>query len=413
LGWNVYEEAFYKKSKFATYIDQLKLRVSYGIVGNSEIGDYPAMGTYNSNTYGGAPTLAYAQIANPNLKWETSKKFDFGLNFSMFNDRLNIELDYYKNEVDGLILKAPQALSAGIPNNYINANVGRLYNKGIELSINTLVTNYGDFKWSAGLNLSTLKNQVTSLVSDVFVPSIFGVQNMTRVGYSIGSIFAVPCKGVNPANGQMIFTNSEGRDVQYNHVGSPKWTYVEGGAAPSIDNYKDGVLQGPSLPTVFGGFNNTFVYKNFDLNVNFTFVGGNKLYNGTRATNSDQRYFNNGTFIKDRWTTPGQITEIQKLYYGDNVSAGFSFTSTSKVESGAYFKLKNISLGYHVPVKGMLANKIASAHLYIQATNVLTWTKYRGSDPEVSINGNSIHAGKDQNVPPNAQIFMIGLNAGF
>jgi TonB-linked SusC/RagA family outer membrane protein len=414
IGWNIYEENFFKNSKISQTFHNLKLRGSYGIVGNSEIGDYPAIGTYNSFTYGGVPTLAYSQTANPNLQWETSKKLDLGFNFTMFNDRLSVEFDYYNNAVDGLILKAPASLSAGIPNNYINANVGSLYNKGIELGLNAIIANDGDFKWNMGLNVSTLKNEVTSLVSDVFVPSVFGVQNMTRVGYSIGSIFAVPCKGVNPANGLMVFINSDGKEVQYNHVGSPKWTYVtDGGAAPSIDNYKDGVMQGPSLPTVFGGFNNIFQYKNFDLNINFTFVTGNKLYNGTRATNSDQRYFNNATFIKDRWTTPGQVTEIQKLYYGDNVSAGFSFTSTSKVEDGSYVKLKNISLGYHIPVKGWLKDKVASAHIYLQAGNVFTITGYRGSDPEVSINGNSINSGKDQNVPPNAQVLTVGLNVGF
>lgn len=170
------------------------------------------------------------------------------------------------------------------------------------------------------------------MVSDVYVPSIFGVQNMTRVGYSVGSIFAVPTKGVNPDNGLMVFINSEGREVQYNHIGSPRWTYLDGSAAPAIDNYKDGVIQGPSLPTYFGGLNQEFRYKNFGLQVNLTYSGGNYLYNGTRATNSDQRYFNNGKFILNRWTTPGQKTDIQKLQYGDNVSAGFSFAATSKVE---------------------------------------------------------------------------------
>lgn len=414
VGWNIHEESFFKSSKILKIFQNLKFRGSYGIVGNSEIGDYPAIGTYNSFTYGGVPTLAYSQTANPNLQWETSKKLDLGFNFTLFNDRLSVEFDYYNNAVDGLILKAPASLSAGIPGNYINTNVGNLYNRGFEIAMNAIVANHSDFKWNMGFNLSTLKNEVTSLVSDVFVPSVFGVQNMTRVGYSVGSIFAVPCKGVNPVNGQMVFINSEGKEVQYNHVGSPKWTYVtDGGAAPSIDNYKDGVMQGPSLPKVFGGFNNTFQYKNFDLNINFNFVTGNKLYNGTRATNSDQRYFNNATFIKDRWTTPGQITEIQKLYYGDNVSAGFSFTSTSKVEDGSYLKLKNISLGYHIPVKGFLKDKLTSAYAYLQAGNVFTLTKYRGSDPEVSINGNSINSGKDQNVPPNASVITVGLNVGF
>ncbi len=414
-GWNISNEAFYKNSTLAKAIENLKIRASYGVVGNSEIGDYPAIGTYNSNTYGGVPTLAFSQAANPDLKWETSKKTDIGLNFTLLKERISVEFDYYNNKVDGLILKSPQSLSAGIPGNFINANVGSLYNKGIELGINAIITNYGDFKWNMGFNLSTLHNKVTSLISDVFVPSVFGVQNMTRVGYSIGSIFAVPTKGVNPANGQMVFINSEGKEVQYNHVGSPKWTYVtDGSAAPAIDNYKDGKIQGNSLPTIFGGFNNSFSYKNFDLNINFTFVGGNKLYNGTRATNSDQRYFNNAEFIKTRWQKPGDITEIQKLYYGDNVSAGFSFSATSKVESGAYAKLKNISLGYTIPLeKTFLKGKLASAHAYVQGGNVFTITKYRGSDPEVSINGNSINSGKDQNVPPNAQVITVGLNVGF
>ncbi|MDI1256173.1 MAG: SusC/RagA family TonB-linked outer membrane protein [Flavobacterium sp.] len=414
VSWNITEEPFFKNSNLRSFLDNLKLRASYGIVGNSEIGAYPAIGTYNSSTYGGAPTLGYSQTANPDLKWETSSKLDLGLNFSMLKNRISVDFDYYHNKIKDLILKAPQSLSAGIPNNYINENVGGMYNKGYELGINALVINTRNFSWNANLNIATLKNEVTSLVNDVFVPSVFGVQNMTRVGYSIGSIFAVPCKGVNPENGQMIFVNSEGKEVQYNHVGSPKWTYLDGSAAPAIDNYKDGVIQGPSLPKIYGGFNNTFNYKNFVLGVNLTFAQGNKLYNGTRATNSDQRYFNNGEFIKNRWTTPGQKTEIQKLYYGDNVSAGFSFSSTSKVEDGSYIKFKNVSLGYNVPVdKTFLKKTFSAVYIYLQGSNLYTFTKYRGSDPEVSINGNSINSGKDQNVPPNAQVYTLGLNVGF
>ncbi|WP_165930208.1 SusC/RagA family TonB-linked outer membrane protein [Flavobacterium ranwuense] len=414
LGWNVFEEDFYKNSGFNNTIDNLKIRASYGVVGNSEIGDYPAIGTYTSGTYAGESTLNYAQTANPDLKWELVKKFDLGLNFSLFNEKINVELDYYNNVINGLILKAPQSLSAGIPGNYINTNMGSMYNRGFELGINARIIESPNFKWNVGFNFSTLKNQVTSLSTDVFVPSVFGVQNMTREGYSVGSIFAVPCKGVNPDNGLMVFTNSTGKDVQYNHIGSPKWTHLDGTAAPAIDNYKDGVIQGASLPKISGGFNNTFSYKNFDMSINLTFVAGNKLYNGTRATNSDQRYFNNGTFILNRWTKPGDITEIQKLQYGDNVSAGFSFSSSSKVENGDYIKIKNISIGYTIPVKAtFLKNKIASARIYLQSGNLYTWTKYRGSDPEVSINGNSINSGKDQNVPPNAQVFTTGMNVTF
>ncbi|MBK9109394.1 MAG: SusC/RagA family TonB-linked outer membrane protein [Saprospiraceae bacterium] len=414
IGWNVFKEGFFENSSIRNIVDQLKLRASYGIVGNSEIGNYPAIGLYGSNTYGGQPTLIYSQTANPDLKWETSTKLDLGFNASFFENRFILEFGYYKNDIKDLILKAPQALSAGIPGNFINDNVGSMYNTGFELAVQGNLISKKEFNWSIQLNFSSLENKVTSLISDIYVPSIFGVQNMTRVGYSVGSIFAVPWLGVNPDNGLMMFQNREGKTVQYNHIGSPKWTYLDGSSAPAIDNYLDGIIQGPSLPKYFGGINNSFQYKNFELTVNLTYALGHLLYNGTRATNSDQRYFNNGEFIKERWTTPGQKTEIQKLYYGDNVSAGFSFSATSKVEKGDYLKLKNITLGYQIPLKKIgLSGKISSARAFVQAVNLYTITGYRGSDPEISINGNSIHSGKDQNVSPNAQVFSVGINVGF
>lgn len=413
-AWDVSKESFFKSILPSDLISMFKFRGSYGIVGNSEIGAYPSIGAYTSNTYGGEPTLNYAQTANPDLKWETSKKLDLGLIVGMWNDRIQFEFGYYNNEIDGLILRAPQALSAGIPGNYIFTNVGSMYNRGIELGLDAGIIQKDKFSWDINFNFSTLTNKVTSLVADVYVPSIFGVQNMTRVGHSIGSIFAVPTVGVNPDNGLMVFINNEGKQVQYNHIGSPRWTYLDGTAAPAIDNYRDGVIQGPSLPKFFGGITNSLRYGNFDMNFLLTFVGGNLLYNGTRATNSDQRYFNNGTFIKERWTTPGQKTEIQKLYYGDNVSAGFSFAATSKVEKGDYLKMKNITIGYTLPLNQKnWKYKIGSARVYAQATNLFTITEYRGSDPEVSINGNSIHSGKDQNIPPNAQVFSAGINIAF
>ncbi len=414
VGWNISNENFYKSLNIQHVIDNVLLRASYGKVGNSEIGDYPSIGAYNSFTYAGFPTLSFSQAANPNLRWETSTKLDIGINFTLFDNRVAFEFDYYNNQIDGLILKSPQSLSAGIPNNFINENVGSMYNRGVELGINGLIYKSADFSWEMNFNFSTLTNKVTELVSDVYVPSIFGVHNMTREGYSIGSIWAVPTKGVNPDNGLMVFINHEGREVQYNHIGSPRWTYLDGTPAPAIDNYRDGRIQGPSLPKYFAGTTHTFKFKNIDLSLLISYVGGNLLYNGTRATNSDQRYFNNGTFILNRWQKPGDKTEIQKLYYGDNVSSGFSFSATSKVEKGDYLKLRNLTLGYHFPITtSRFAKRLSSVYAYLQGQNVVTFTKYRGSDPEVSINGNSIHGGKDQNVPPNAQIVTLGLNVGF
>jgi hypothetical protein len=222
----------------------------------------------------------------------------------------------------------------------------------------------------------------------------------------------VPTLGINPVNGNRLYLNQQNQELQYNAI-TKTFTSLDGTAATAIDNYKDGRIFGPSLPTYFGGFNNTLAYENFDLNIGINFAGGNKLYNGTKATLADQRYFNNGTFILNRWTKPGQITDVPKLVYGDNFSTGFSSSNSARVEDGAYIKLKNISLGYTVPLSEAMLSKISSIHFYVQASNVFTITKYTGSDPEISINGNSINSGKDQNVPPNARTVTVGLNVGF
>nr|WP_199077518.1 SusC/RagA family TonB-linked outer membrane protein [Pedobacter sp. ASV19] len=417
VGWNVSEEDFFKKSSLSRSLNALKLRFSYGVVGNSSLDDYASLIKYGSGTYAGTPTLNFTQAGNSNLKWESSKKLDYGLEFSLFDSRINVVADYYKNTIDGLILGAPQAASQGIPGNSIIANVGSLYNKGFEFAVNARIISQNDFKWNVDFNISTLQNKVTSLGDggDIYPTALstFGIQNVTRVGYSVGSIFAVPVAGVNPANGNRIYINKNNEQVQYDAV-AKNFYYLDGSIAPRIDNYTDGRIQGPSLPTYYGGLNNNFSYKGFDLTLGFTFSGGNKLYNGTRSTISDQRYFNNGTFILDRWTTPGQITDVPKLVWGDSFTGGFSSSNAAYVEKGDYLKLKNVSLGYRVDLpKDGIGRYISSARIYAQASNLFTVTSYTGSDPEISINGNSINSGKDQNVPANARTYTLGLNLSF
>ncbi|HSB94296.1 MAG TPA: SusC/RagA family TonB-linked outer membrane protein [Flavitalea sp.] len=416
VGWNISEENFFQQSSLSNTISFLKVRASYGQVGNINIGDFPSLGLYAPGTYAGTPTLGLSQAGNSNLKWETSNKTNIGFNVVFLNGKISLEADYYKNVIDELVLDSKQAPSRGIPNNSVSSNVGSMYNQGIELTLGAQILNTKNLHWSANINFSTLKNRVTDLSngSDIYVASIFGIQNLTREGFSVGSVYAVPTTGVNPENGYRIFINKQGEEVQYNHAGTNRWTYVKGGtAAPAINNYTDGRIQGPSLPTYYGGLNSALTYGDFDVNVGFVFAGGNKLYNGTRANLTDQRYFNNGTFIKDRWTTPGQVTDVPKLIYGDNVSTGFTITNSAYVEDGSYVKLKNLAIGYRIPIQRITNNAITSARFYVQGSNLFTLTKYRGSDPESSINGNSIDSGKDHNTVVNATVYTFGLNLGF
>jgi hypothetical protein len=294
-----------------------------------------------------------------------------------------------------------------------------MYNRGVEFNITSRNIIKHNFSWTTNFNISTLSNKVTALAqgnSDIYgVTSGLETASVTRVGYTLGSIFVVPVDGVNPANGQRIFINRFGRQVQYNQVGTPsKWTYLDGTTAPAIDGTLDGRIAGRSIPTFYGGLNNTFTYKSFDLNIGITFSGGNKIYNGTQATLRDQRFWNNETGILRRWTTPGQVTDIPKVVYNDNYSNGSAIPNSSNVQNGSYAKLKNVALGYKFPTQLVNRAGIASARIYVQATNLAVVTGYKGSDPEVSSNGNSnLAPGIDRNTVPSSRIFTFGLNVGF
>ncbi|MFA6083850.1 TonB-dependent receptor [Mucilaginibacter sp.] len=415
IGWNVHEEGFFQSWSLAKNISSLKIRASYGQVGNVNIGNYPALSLYSSGVYGGVASLGIAQAGNTDLKWETSKKTDFGINLGLWQNKITIDADYFNNNIDGLILAAPQAPSKGIPNNSITANIGSMYNRGFEFNIQAHIIDKGRFKWTTGLNYSTLKNRVTALASgnaDLWTSGL-ETSNITRVGYSVASIYVIPTKGVNPANGLRTYLNKEDKVVQYNPVGSA-WTYLDGTTAPALDLYTDSRIMGPTLPTYYGGFNNTFSYNNFDLYVNVVYSGGNQIYNGTRATLLDNRFFNNQVDILRRWTTPGQVTDIPALHYNDQYASGSVLMNSANVEDGGYIKLGNVQLGYTIPSKSLKKIGISSIRVYGSASNIIIHTNYTGSDPEISANGDSNTAsGRDKNSVPAGKTFTLGVNVGF
>lgn len=417
IGWNVSEEGFYQQLALSNVINSFKIRASYGQVGNINLGDFPASFFYGSGLYGAVATLGFTQAGNPALKWETSKKTDIGLNLAFLNGRVSVDVDYYNNVIDGMVLNARQTPSLGIPGNIIATNVGSMYNRGFELQVSGQVINSRTFRWNANFNISTLKNWVTALANgnaDIFNSSGVGTQNITRIGYPVGSIWAVPTTGANPATGYRVYLNRNGEEVQFNAAGNPQYTYLHGARAPAIDGILDGRVSGTSIPTYYGGFNNTLSYHNLDLNLGITFSGGNYIYNGTRAAAMDQRGFNNLTDILRRWTTPGQITDIPKVVYSDTYSSGYTITHSANVEDASFVRLKNISLGYRIPVKLFLKGEAPAMRIYAQASNLLTLTKYTGSDPEISSNGDSnTGPGLDNISSAGARNFTFGLNVSF
>jgi len=273
--------------------------------------------------------------------------------------------------------------------------------------------------WTSNFNITTLKNEVTALAegnADIFVQTSGLEQpSIIRVGESIGSFYAVRTAGVNPANGQRIFTYRDGRQVQYNHAATNRWTFLDGTTAPrGADQASDGVIIGPALPKYTGGWDNTVRFKGFDLNLLLFFSGGNYVYNGTKAGLRDMRVWNNATEVLTRWQKAGDVTNIPRPVFGDNISNGSGVVISENVEKGDFIKGRNIALGYTLPKTVTDRIGINSIRFYGAVQNAFTITQYTGFDPETSTNGNANGSPSvDRNSVPQARTILFGLNVGF
>ncbi len=418
--WNVSNEGFIANSSLNSLFTDIRLKASYGRVGNmSGIGDFSSLFLYSSGLYGAVPTSYFSQAGNADLKWETSDKYDAGLSFGVLKDRVQVDLSYFYNNINGLILNVPQSPSKGIPGNTIPANVGSMYNKGIEISVTSYNITKPSFTWTTTFNLSTLKNRVTALATGVTdIPGITASLERTsdtQVGYPVGSIFTVTTHGVDPTTGRRIFVDANGREVLFSYETADRWHYKDDGTvAPAISVASDGKIQKSPLPTVYGGLDNTLTFKNFDLGVNMTYAFGFYLYCGTQAGLRDQRWWNNSIEVyKTAWSKAGDVTHIPYPVFGDNYSNGSAIPISENVIKGNYVKLRNISLGYTIKKLPDVLN-ISSLRIYAQVFNAYVFTKYPGSDPEVSTNGDTnLTPGVDRNTAPQARTYTFGINVNF
>ena len=421
-GYTISEEQFWKES-LGNIFSFFRIRGSYGEVGNNNgIGDFASLSLYGSGLYAPDATLAFSQAGNPDLSWETSKKTDIGINFGLFEDRLTGEVTYFKNLIDGLILAAPQSPSKGVPGNSISTNVGSMQNVGWEFSLNGTILRKSKLSWTSNFNFTFMENEVLSLAAgnaDILVATAgLETANIIRVGESVGSLYVVETRGVNPANGRRVFVNGKGEEVQYAHVvatGQSRWTYLDGRTASAVNQSADGKIYGPTLPKWFGAWDNTLRYGNLDFNVQIQYSGGNYIYNGTKAGMRDMRFWNNHTDVLNRWQKEGDVTNIPRVVYGDNVSNGSAIQISENVEKGDFLRVRNITLGYTIPASTFGSNvKINNLRVYANINNALLLTGYTGTDPEVSTNGNSNGApGVDRNSVPMPRTFLVGLNLGF
>lgn len=418
-GWRISQEKFWENSPFLKeWFNEVKLKTSYAVVGN-QIGGFPYLSTFGSAAYGNLPGLAPNLVGNRSLQWEQNKKYDVGIEIGLKGGRYNIGIDWFLNDLDKLVLAVPTPNSAGIPGNAISQNIGTARNRGWEFTVGGDLIRKKDFTWNMSWNHTLIDNKITSLYSIGGVPvtNIPGNYNLLEVGSSLNILWGLPYAGVNTANGNPMYFNAAGRLVQHN-IANGAFYFANNMNDPSFGpqtslGIADRRNLGLSLPTFFGGINNSFRYKNFGLEFLIRYSGGNKIMNITRQEALlSQNFHNNGKEILDRWTTPGQVTNVPRAVQGQGNAINQNGLAISRfVEPGDFIRLQNLVFSYTLNSQ-QLSEKtngyIKSLKFFVQGQNLFVWTKYTGLDPE-----NASQAGQDNAVTPQLRIFSTGINVGF
>lgn len=403
-AWLISSEDFFNTQNVVSF---LKLRSSYGVIGNDNISPYQSLAKYNFLVqYNGSPGGYPATLPNPDLSWEETKTVDVGLEFQLF-DRIDFTVDVFNKNTDRLLQYVQLPISQGFEQAL--RNVGMVTNKGLEFSVGGNAIQKGKFKWYTSFNIAAIRNNVESLPGGEDIRQGGEVNQLLREGHSLGSWYMPKWLGVDPANGDPLWEH-----IDYDGDGN------ETGRSTTND-YSQATYQivGSANPKFYGGFNNEFSYGGFSLSINTNFQYGNKVYHRTREfVDSDGAYFGfNLMKLKDgwkRWENPGDNATHPKLVYNGNLLS--NKTSSRYLEDGSYLRIRNVTLGYDVPKNFITRFRINSLRVFVSADNLLTITKFSGLDPEVSSFGNTnyyeIPGVSDFKYPINKQ-YLFGIQAQF
>jgi TonB-linked SusC/RagA family outer membrane protein len=400
-GWNVHKEEFFK----ADYINNLKLRASYGSVGNRPNSLYPHLPLYSlSSSYNENPGALISQIGNPDLSWEKTFTTGVGLDISFLN-RINVTLDYYDKDTSGLLYRVPLPGVIGVTS--IWRNVGAVNNKGFEAAINVDIVKNENWKWSVDANIGLNKNKVTSLYgerTEIIVGDGSGIagsaSKLLTPGKDVDSWYLPEWAGVDPTTGQpqWMKTDANGERVK-------TYSYSEASKTP--------ITIGAYTPSYYGGFSTNLNYKNFDFGATFSYSVGGKIYNYARAEfDSDGAYTDrNQMNLQDgwsRWEKPGDIATHPQASY--NNSSNSNKASSRFLESGTYLKMRSVSIGYNLSIERL---NLSNLRIFISGENLFTVTKFSGVDPEIppaTVNGQTSITGVATSVYPQTRKFVLGLN---
>ena len=430
-AWRVSEEAFMKDLK---WLSNFKVRFGWGIVGNDRISNYLSLDMYSNVKYGlgnnTVTVLTPKQLKNSNLKWEGSSSVNLGLDLGFLDNRLNVTADFFIKNTKDLLLAQSLAQATGFTSQW--QNIGKIQNRGIELSISSTNIQTKDFTWSTNFNISFIRNELKALAdgaSHMYARSGFdsnftGYDYIAKVGESLGLIYGYEFDGIyqyddfyTDTDGKLTLKPGITQNSRYN-------TGIKGdanGARPGAVKYKDQdgdgdittndrTVIGNAMPKWFGGITNTFEYKGFDLSFMFQFNYGNDIYNATRlyATQSRSGRRNMLAEVADRWseTNASNLVPSTRGYITNDVYSRF-------VEDGSFLRLKNLTLGYTLPKKWTNKFHASRLRVYVTGQNLFCLNNYSGYDPEVNSLNNPMMPGLDWGAYPKSRVFTVGLDLQF
>lgn len=404
-SWLVSSEDFMANNSF---VESLKLRASYGLTGNDDIGNYTAKSYYVSQNFLGSQGLVRGNIGNTALKWERNAKVNVGVDASFLKERLNVSLDLYQNKISDMLIYEPLFTSTGF--SYMLSNGGNMTNKGLELAVSGRIINRSDLKWDMGLTYALNRNKVSSLGGNGQLLTTYGGATIiTQTGLAANLFYGYKTNGVYDSETAALAAGLSNKTADGAFIpfqgGDMKFADLNGDQL--IDENDRQVIGNPN-PEFTGSYNNKLTYKRWSLDALFTFSYGNDIYNSTRAVlESMSGYNNQGEAALNRWRTDGQVTNTPRASWGD-VSRNARF-SDRWIEDGSFLKLRTVSLSYNVPVKAAF---IRSATVYAIANNLFTVTKYLGYDPEFSAGTSVFARGVDTGLEPGVKSMQLGVRIG-
>ena len=390
-GWRIGRENFLKD---VNWIDELKLRASYGTSGNDRIDRYAAQGLYGlGKNYEGQSGINYVQLENVNLKWEQNSTLDIGVEFAFLKGKISGEASYYKRGSKGLLFDQPLTRLTGFDN--LTTNLASMDNYGVEILLNGNPVKTKDFDWNISFNITSNRNKINAMTQNEVIDGT----KRWKVGADRYQWYLRDYAGVDPADGRPMWYTDEIVNGQAtgNRITTKNW---------STATRYDGL--GSSLPKFTGGFNNTFKYREFDLSVFTYFSTGAKIYdtlygNLMHSGGSVGKQLSIDNF--NSWQKPGDITDVPRFVInntdlGNNQSSRFLY-------DGSFMRVKNITLGYSLKKNWLETVHLSNVRVYLMAENPFTWAKHKGMDPESALTGLT------DNDIPNVKTFTLGLNVGF